>query len=476
MDAALLLAAGFIAYRSGDTLSLPEIFAIVGCVFAGMIMGTIPFLVHYEREKNAVLDARQQELEALSQTLAASAEQISIAATGLHQVAELAQKNLRHAEQLPHRLQDKMAEFQALLANASDGEKEELEKELTALRTSETERLESVSDKIAKAAADLTRLESSTQKNLAAAQDAAAKISAQAVEAVAKVSASLDEKLRSALAQIEVRLAALPAAPKNSAPSPTVAPEPDPVVESPPSPSASTEKPEGSAHPPKSPRKLRRDETVPPLAGNTIPPIVAANPEAHIEELPPVKPQQILPVAPGTHSPYVKPPVLPSGRGAALPDTAPPVTAEPKVVRKRSARKSSDDSADIAVHEPELALGDAPATAGASSAPADSEFSQSSPDEAAPVASIAADGATRIIVTAYIGIGNRLFIRGAGPGLSWEKGVPLQFVSIGKWRWETSDATAPVKFKLYKNDELECAALGAQSLAPGNQQELTAAF
>ena len=89
---------------------------------------------------------------------------------------------------------------------------------------------------------------------------------------------------------------------------------------------------------------------------------------------------------------------------------------------------------------------------------------------------ISSDGATRLLVTAYIGIGNRLFIRGDGPGLSWDKGVPLQFVSIGKWRWETADATAPVKFKLFKNDESECTALGAQSLEPGHQQEITATF
>ena len=89
---------------------------------------------------------------------------------------------------------------------------------------------------------------------------------------------------------------------------------------------------------------------------------------------------------------------------------------------------------------------------------------------------LTSDGATRLVVTAYIGIGNRLFIRGEGPGLSWEKGVPLQFVSIGKWRWETSDATGPVGFKLYKNDSVECTALGSQILDPGHQQELTASF
>jgi hypothetical protein len=102
----------------------------------------------------------------------------------------------------------------------------------------------------------------------------------------------------------------------------------------------------------------------------------------------------------------------------------------------------------------------------------------SEPDrEIEPAASApSADGTTRLLVTAYIGIGNRLFIRGEGPGLSWERGVPLQFVSIGKWRWETAEASAPVTFRLYKNDETECTSLGRQSLAPGRQQELRATF
>jgi hypothetical protein len=89
---------------------------------------------------------------------------------------------------------------------------------------------------------------------------------------------------------------------------------------------------------------------------------------------------------------------------------------------------------------------------------------------------VSSDGATRLVVTAYIGIGNRLFIRGEGPGLSWDSGVPLTFVSIGKWRWDTNDATSSVRFKLYKNDEAECTALGERSVEPGAQLELTASF
>ncbi len=90
--------------------------------------------------------------------------------------------------------------------------------------------------------------------------------------------------------------------------------------------------------------------------------------------------------------------------------------------------------------------------------------------------SITSDGFTRLIATAYIGIGNKLYIRGDGPGLSWDKGVPLQFVSIGKWRWESADATATVKAKLYKNDQIECQGLGTLALEPGRQHEVNAGF
>ena len=131
----------------------------------------------------------------------------------------------------------------------------------------------------------------------------------------------------------------------------------------------------------------------------------------------------------------------------------------PKPVRKRAPKKPAPDTGlSLGIDEP------SPAT--------DAEGIRSGVVERV----LTSDGATRLLVTAYIGIGNRLFIRGDGPGLSWDKGVPLQFVSIGKWRWETSEASGPVKFKLFKNDDLECSALGAQSLDPGHQEEVTAAF
>ena len=97
-----------------------------------------------------------------------------------------------------------------------------------------------------------------------------------------------------------------------------------------------------------------------------------------------------------------------------------------------------------------------------------------SPGEGEPA--LSTDGATRLLVTAYIGIGNRVHIRGEGPGLSWTQGVPLQFVSIGRWRWETTDATAAVRFKLFKNDQVECTALGERQVEAGRQLEVSASF
>jgi hypothetical protein len=163
-----------------------------------------------------------------------------------------------------------------------------------------------------------------------------------------------------------------------------------------------------------------------------------------------------------------------------------PPTEETKTPRKRAPKKSKGEDA-----EPSLDFDASAKSVDSSPAPSAStagdEFSSPSPHEparpepaerveSAPVAAVSADGATRLLVTAYIGIGNKLFVRGDGPGLSWDEGVPLQFVSIGKWRWETADATVPVHAKLYKNDEIVCASLGKLTIDPGQQAEVTAAF
>ncbi len=60
----------------------------------------------------------------------------------------------------------------------------------------------------------------------------------------------------------------------------------------------------------------------------------------------------------------------------------------------------------------------------------------------------------RIIANILIGIGNKLYIRGIGPGLSQDKGTPLSFVEIGKFDWVAPDGSAPITCQLYLNDEV----------------------
>jgi hypothetical protein len=84
-------------------------------------------------------------------------------------------------------------------------------------------------------------------------------------------------------------------------------------------------------------------------------------------------------------------------------------------------------------------------------------------------------GITSLVATAYIGIGNKLFLRGDGPGLSWESGVPMQFLAIGKWGWTTTDATAAVTCRVYRNDDTPMLDENIV-IAPGAKTEIAPRF
>ena len=70
----------------------------------------------------------------------------------------------------------------------------------------------------------------------------------------------------------------------------------------------------------------------------------------------------------------------------------------------------------------------------------------------APVSTAAGTG-TALIVNLMIGIGNKPFVRGTGPGLSQDKGVPMSFLGIGRWQWISPDPEAPATIEVWKNDQ-----------------------
>jgi hypothetical protein len=50
-----------------------------------------------------------------------------------------------------------------------------------------------------------------------------------------------------------------------------------------------------------------------------------------------------------------------------------------------------------------------------------------------------------------LGANNKVFIRGQGGGLTWERGQPLAFIGGGVWVWST-DETNRIEFQLLLND------------------------
>jgi hypothetical protein len=53
-----------------------------------------------------------------------------------------------------------------------------------------------------------------------------------------------------------------------------------------------------------------------------------------------------------------------------------------------------------------------------------------------------------------VGFGNALYVRGEGPGLSWEKGLLMECVADDRWTLVLAESARPVVFKFLLNDEI----------------------
>lgn len=385
-DGLLLATAAIIARQSGTPLTLGPLLAIVGCVGLGAGLVAVPYLLEYARKQDALLTERQNSLEALARTTASAAEQISIAAAGLHTIAELAHKNLRAAEQLPQKLHESINEFHQVRDEAVVAENESLTEEINTLRASEAERLDSAAGRVHQTAAELGKMEQSLQRLLS------------------ELKATLADRATQggALAQSNSPSAAAPDAPARNATPTASKPPPPSETDSPTAPS--------------------------PSSGGSIEPRPAAQARSRSKKV-------------------------------KIAESGPPFDPGPGLL--------NGDQAVIVPGDEFLPLLEEPSSPATPATEVDAQ----------PVQRTAStDGATSLVATAYIGIGNRLYVRGEGPGLSWDKGVPLRFISIGKWRWETTEAVGPLTVKLYKNDEIECVTLGTIRIDPGQQAEVAASF
>lgn len=84
---------------------------------------------------------------------------------------------------------------------------------------------------------------------------------------------------------------------------------------------------------------------------------------------------------------------------------------------------------------------------------------------------------TCVIVNSLIGIGNKPYLRGAGGGLSADKGVPMEYLEIGKWRYVfPPDSQFPIEFSVYKNDETRSDGGKVFKILPNEKLELNLRF
>jgi len=79
-----------------------------------------------------------------------------------------------------------------------------------------------------------------------------------------------------------------------------------------------------------------------------------------------------------------------------------------------------------------------------------------------------------LTVSSFIGIQNKIYLRGNGPGLNPGKGILLQVTGIGEWQWK-GELEQPMKCELWLNDE-KSAKEGEITLQPGEKKTVQPSF
>ena len=368
-DVVLIAAAAVIATRSPAPLAPLPLLAISLCVIFGAALLVVPFLANYARRQHAELDERQHQIAALARTTAESAEQLSIAAAGLHSIAQTSKENLEALAQLPETIQARIGALTPPRAGSAPTLPSAFKDELAQAEAS-----------VEKIVRSLAKLDTAAKANTLAAHEQELAASLQ------RATTRIDALVADAIAQL--------ARVHDTAPAASEEPKPKPASKT-------------KSRPPAAPVSVTEEPAVTPPAAEpaeSLPPVASPEPVAEIAETP-----------------------------SPAPAPSPELTPLPEPTEAAAFAPSEPDQAEVPVDEP------APAKPPRARKPKADEnaFDLGLVSDAQGVAetAVTSDGFTRLVATAYIGIGNRLFIRGDGPGLSWEKGVPLQFVSIGKWRW-----------------------------------------
>ena len=64
------------------------------------------------------------------------------------------------------------------------------------------------------------------------------------------------------------------------------------------------------------------------------------------------------------------------------------------------------------------------------------------------------NGSITLIAHLNLDISSTPYVRGEGAGLSWNEGVPMEFIEIGKWEWTVENAEESTSCRIFKDDSL----------------------
>jgi outer membrane biosynthesis protein TonB len=156
--------------------------------------------------------------------------------------------------------------------------------------------------------------------------------------------------------------------------------------------------------------------------------------------------------------PVAAPSAVKSAAETAKPaEAAKPAAAKPAETTTKAPEKPVAPAPAPTAKTPEKPAAPAPAKA---AKPAATPAKPAAPAPAAktvkkPAASAKAAAPVTVIVAKYdVGIGNSMFIRGEGAGLSWESGTAMENAGNDVWVWTTNAVReGAVSFKFLINDE-----------------------
>lgn len=82
---------------------------------------------------------------------------------------------------------------------------------------------------------------------------------------------------------------------------------------------------------------------------------------------------------------------------------------------------------------------------------------------------------TTIVAAIDVGFGNSLSLRGEGPGLSWDSGLPMECVGDDRWSISLPEGSQPILCKFLINDTTWCAGED-YTVLPGSSVVLSPVF